>query len=66
MRIKRIPRKNIRDFMGKPMIAYAITACLESELFAEVMVSTDCPQIAEVEKREIMDAVRELAPRIML
>lgn len=45
---KRIPRKNIKDFMGKPIIAYAIDACLESGIFDEVMVSTDCPEIAEI------------------
>lgn len=45
---KRIPRKNIKKFMGKPMIYYAISACLESGVFDEVMVSTDCPEIAEI------------------
>ncbi|OFY30877.1 MAG: hypothetical protein A2275_07300 [Bacteroidetes bacterium RIFOXYA12_FULL_35_11] len=37
---KRIPRKNIKDFLGKPIIAYSIEAALKSELFEEVMVST--------------------------
>jgi|SRR5690606_835491 len=45
---KRIPRKNIKDFLGKPIIAYSIQAALDSGLFAEVMVSTDDEQIAEV------------------
>ncbi|MGI6218214.1 MAG: pseudaminic acid cytidylyltransferase [Coriobacteriales bacterium] len=45
---KRIPHKNIRDFCGKPIIAYSIKAALESELFDEVMVSTDDMKIAEV------------------
>ena len=45
---KRIPRKNIKDFLGKPIIAYSIEAALRSELFDEVMVSTDDAQIAEV------------------
>lgn len=43
---KRIPRKNIKEFMGKPMIAYAIGAALDSEMFDEVMVSTDDDEIA--------------------
>lgn len=45
---KRIPKKNIKDFMGKPMIAYAISACVESDVFEEVMVSTDSQEIADV------------------
>ena len=45
---KRIPRKNIKPFGGKPMIAYAIQAALESGLFAQVVVSTDDDEIAEV------------------
>ena len=43
---KRIPRKNIKFFLGKPIIAYAIRAAIESELFEEVMVSTDDKEIA--------------------
>ena len=45
---KRIPRKNIKDFMGKPMIAYAIAAARESGLFSSVMVSTDDREIADI------------------
>lgn len=45
---KRIPRKNIKDFLGKPIIAYSIRTALESGLFDEVMVSTDDAEIAEV------------------
>jgi N-acylneuraminate cytidylyltransferase len=45
---KRIPRKNIRDFMGKPIIAYSIEVALKSNLFDEVMVSTDDIEIAEI------------------
>lgn len=45
---KRIPRKNIKDFCGKPIMAYSIEAALESHLFDEVMVSTDDDEIAEV------------------
>ena len=45
---KRIPRKNIRDFCGKPMIAWSIEAALQSGCFARVIVSTDDAEIAEV------------------
>ncbi len=48
---KRIPRKNIKDFLGKPIIAYSIEAALKSSLFEEVMVSTDDKEIAEVAKK---------------
>lgn len=48
---KRIPRKNIKDFMGKPIIAYSIEACLGCNVFDEIMVSTDCPEIAEIAKQ---------------
>lgn len=48
---KRIPKKNIKDFCGKPIIAYSIEAALQSELFDEVMVSTDSEEIAEVARR---------------
>jgi len=42
---KRIPRKNIKNFHGKPIIAYSIEAALKSGLFDEVMVSTDDEEI---------------------
>jgi N-acylneuraminate cytidylyltransferase len=45
---KRIPRKNIKDFLGKPIIAYSINAAQECGLFDEVMVSTDDAEIALV------------------
>ena len=45
---KRIPRKNIKEFCGKPMIAYAITAAKESGLFEHVIVSTDDEEIGHV------------------
>ncbi len=45
---KRIPRKNIKDFFGKPIIAYSIEAAINSALFDEVMVSTDDEEIAEI------------------
>ena len=48
---KRIPRKNIKDFLGMPIIAYSIKAALESGIFDEVMVSTDDEEIAEIARR---------------
>lgn len=48
---KRIPRKNIKDFCGKPIIAYSIEAALESGCFEEVMVSTDDNEIADVARK---------------
>lgn len=48
---KRIPRKNIKKFLGKPIIAYSIEAAFSSGLFTEVMVSTDDLEIAEVAKK---------------
>ncbi len=48
---KRIPRKNIKDFLGKPMISYAINAALESRQFSQVIVSTDDEEIAEIAKK---------------
>lgn len=48
---KRIPKKNIREFCGKPIIAYSIEAALKSGLFDEVMVSTDSKEIAEIARQ---------------
>lgn len=48
---KRIPRKNIKDFLGKPIIAYSIETALKSELFDEVMVSTEDEEIAEIAQK---------------
>jgi N-acylneuraminate cytidylyltransferase len=45
---KRIPKKNIRPFLGKPIIAYSIAAALKSGMFDEVMVSTDSQEIADI------------------
>ena len=45
---KRIPKKNIKEFFGKPIIAYSIEAALKSEMFDKVMVSTDSQEIAEI------------------
>lgn len=44
---KRIPRKNIKLFKGKPIISYSIDLALKSNLFCEIMVSTDDPEIAD-------------------
>jgi pseudaminic acid cytidylyltransferase len=48
---KRIPRKNVKPFAGKPMIAYAIAAARESGLFEQVIVSTDDEEIAAVARQ---------------
>ena len=45
---KRIPRKNIKEFLGKPIIAYSIIAAIESGVFDEVMVSTDDEEIKKI------------------
>jgi N-acylneuraminate cytidylyltransferase len=45
---KRIPKKNIKKFHGKPIIAYSIETALISGLFEEVMVSTDCEEIKNI------------------
>lgn len=47
---KRIPRKNIKPFLGKPILSYSIEAALESGLFDTVMVSTDDEEIAQIAK----------------
>lgn len=47
---KRIPKKNIIDFLGKPMIAWTIRAAIESELFDKILVSTDDIEIADIAK----------------
>ena len=48
---KRIPRKNIRLFHGKPILAYGVEAALKSGLFSTVMVSTDDEEIAAIAKQ---------------
>ena len=48
---KRIPRKNIKEFNGKPIIAYSIEAALKSNCFSQVIVSTDDDEISEVAKK---------------
>jgi CMP-N,N'-diacetyllegionaminic acid synthase len=58
---KRLPRKNVRELSGKPMIAYSIEAALESGLFAQVYVCTEDEQIAETATR-FGAAVPQLVP----
>jgi len=48
---KRIPHKNIKEFLGKPIISYSIKAAQKSGLFDEIMVSTDDNKIAEIAKQ---------------
>jgi pseudaminic acid cytidylyltransferase len=48
---KRIPRKNIKDFHGKPLIAYSIEVALKSNLFEKIIVSTDDEEIAKISKK---------------
>lgn len=48
---KRIPRKNIKEFCGKPILAYSIEAAIDSGMFDTVMVSTDDEEIAEIAKQ---------------
>lgn len=48
---RRIPKKNIKEFCGRPIMAYSIQAALESKAFDEVMVSTDSEEIACIAKR---------------
>ena len=48
---KRIPKKNIKKFLGKPIIAYSIEVAISSQLFDEVMVSTDNAEIVEISKQ---------------
>ncbi|WP_218661654.1 cytidylyltransferase domain-containing protein, partial [Enterobacter cloacae] len=48
---KRIPRKNIKEFCGKPMIAWSIEAAQKSGVFDRIIVSTDDAEIAEVARQ---------------
>ena len=45
---KRIARKNIRPFVGKPVMAYSIEAAQSAEIFDKIIVSTDDQEIAQV------------------
>ncbi|MFW2176575.1 MULTISPECIES: pseudaminic acid cytidylyltransferase [unclassified Moraxella] len=61
---KRIPRKNIKDFCGKPMLARAIETAKHSQLFEKIIVSTDDGEIAEIARQhgaEVIDRPVELA-----
>ncbi len=48
---KRIPMKNLKDFLGMPIISYPIKEALKSNLFCKVIVSTDSKEISEIAKR---------------
>lgn len=48
---KRIPRKNVREFCGKPMLAYSVETAVASGIFDVVMVSTDDDEIADVARK---------------
>lgn len=72
----RIPRKNVREFRGKPLIAYSVEAALRSGVFDRVVVSTDDKEIAEVAERfgaevpfvrppELSDAHTDTSPVIV-
>ena len=52
---KRIPRKNIKPFCGKPMIAWSIEAALQSRCFDQIIVSTDDAEIADVARQHGAD-----------
>ena len=45
---KRIPKKNIKQFCGKPMISWPIEVAKQSQLFERIIISTDDEEIAEV------------------
>jgi len=55
---KRIPRKNIKEFYGKPLIAYSIKVALESKVFDKVVVSTDDKEIADIAKSYGADIIK--------
>lgn len=61
---KRIPRKNIREFCGKPMIAWSIEAARESDCFSRVVVSTDDAEIAEVARAHGAEVPFERPPEL--
>ena len=48
---KRIPQKNIVDFMGKPMMAWTIISAIESNIFDRIILSTDNDEYAEVGRK---------------
>ena len=63
---KRIPKKNIREFCGKPILAYSIEAALSSGLFDHVMVSTDDEEIAQIAEKYGADFSLERETRLEL
>lgn len=61
---KRIPKKNIKDFHGQPLIAYSIKSAQQSGLFEKIIVTTDDEEIAKVAKSygaEVLERPKELA-----
>ena len=60
---KRIPRKNIRPFCGRPMLAWPVAAARDSGCFDRIVVSTDDDEIAEV-ARAAATALTPLPPRL--
>ena len=50
-RSKRLPNKNIKLLLGKPLIAYTIETAIKSKQITRVIVSTDCPKIAKISKK---------------
>ena len=58
IRSKRIPKKNIKFFNGRPIISYSIEAAISSKLFDKVIVSTDDDEIADVSKNYGAEVVR--------
>jgi pseudaminic acid cytidylyltransferase len=54
---KRIPRKNIKEFLGLPMIAWAINHARESKIFDHIVVSTDDDEIRSIAKKYLADYV---------
>jgi CMP-N-acetylneuraminic acid synthetase len=52
---RRVPRKNVREMHGRPLLAYSVEAALRSGLFARVVVSTDDAEIADVARAEGAD-----------
>ena len=59
---RRVPRKNIREMHGRPLLAYSVEAALGSGLFARVVVSTDDAEIAAVARVEGADVPFLRAP----
>jgi len=55
---KRIPKKNIKDFFGKPLIAYSIQTALESNVFTKIVVSTDDNNIAKIAQQYGADVIK--------